>query len=144
MFAATLPSAVAPAAARDNALWRQLDDALLESIVVGKPTEGIYNSGDRFYEELRSDMTTLYQDDQWKSGGVYRVEGGELCFSYDEPINTGCFVVWQRSENCFDLYFTGERGLPPASYMNRLTGTGWDARFWLADRPATCPEAGLA
>ncbi|WMS42541.1 hypothetical protein RDV64_21150 [Acuticoccus sp. MNP-M23] len=127
-----------------GSLWRQLDDGALQTILRGHPTEGVYNDGMRFFEELRADMTTQYQDDKWKTAGVYRIENGEICFAYDQPMDTGCFEVWQRSENCFDLYFTGPRTTPNASYMNRLTGTGWDARFWLADRPATCPEAGLA
>lgn len=145
-LALVLLAAAAPSAAGDarTPLWRSLDAATMRTIFVGTKIEGVYSDGEGFTEELKVDMTTFYRDDDDATPGEYELKGEFLCFAYPVPIDTGCFRVWQRSENCFDMYIAEGQGFPAVGYYQRLTGTGWDSRFWRTDREPTCPGNKLA
>ncbi|WP_420392590.1 hypothetical protein [Acuticoccus sp.] len=137
-------SAAADPATRDDVKWRSLDAAAIARELVGSTVEGRYASGGSFTEELRADLTTLYRDDAVDTPGTFTLEGEAICFAYPVPLETGCFLVWQRSQNCYDLYFAAGQGRVAASLAQRTLGVGWDARFWRTEDETTCPTIGLA
>lgn len=133
------------ARAQDEApLWRSLDASGMRQQFVGRLIKGTYSDGEHFSEELKADMTTFYEDAGTSTPGEYELRGEFICFAYPVPIETGCFRVWQRSENCYDMYIAEGQGFPSVGLYQRMVGTGWDSRFWRDDAPSTCPAAQLA
>ena len=134
-----------PAVAEDKpVLWRSLDAQDLRQRFVGTTIEGVYNNGEAFSEELKADMSTFYRDQDDATPGEYELKGEFICFAYPVAIETGCFRVWQRSANCYDMYIAEGQGFPAVGLYQRMVGTGWDSRFWRADEEPTCPGAQLA
>ncbi|UOM33078.1 hypothetical protein [Acuticoccus sp. I52.16.1] len=145
LCAAGLAAASHPAAAEDKpVLWRSLDAQDLRQRFVGTTIEGVYNNGEAFSEELKADMSTFYRDQDDATPGEYELKGEFICFAYPVAIETGCFRVWQRSANCYDMYIAEGQGFPAVGLYQRMVGTGWDSRFWRADEEPTCPGAQLA
>ncbi len=141
---ATLYLSPAAMAEEQPVLWRSLDGEDLRQRFVGSTIEGVYSTGEAFSEELKRDMSTFYRDQDDATPGQYELKGEFICFAYPVPIETGCFRVWQRSANCYDMYIAEGQGFPAAGLYQRMVGTGWDSRFWRADEEPTCPGAQLA
>lgn len=144
-LAAGLP--LAPFAAAENGTaeaWHALDAGEMRDRFVGFKIEGVYNNGEAFSEELKADMTTFYRDQNSETPGEYELRDEFICFAYPVPIDTGCFRVWQRSANCYDMYIAEGQGFPAVGYYQRMVGIGWDSRFWRSDEEPTCPGNQLA
>ena len=144
LVALALPTLAGAQAQEQPTLWRSLDAAGMREEFVGHLVKGVYADGEHFSEELKADMTTFYEDAGASTPGEYELRGEFICFAYPVPIETGCFRVWQRSENCYDMYIAEGQGFPSVGLYQRMVGTGWDSRFWRDDAPSTCPAAQLA
>ncbi|NKB51571.1 MAG: hypothetical protein GKR97_05000 [Rhizobiaceae bacterium] len=104
--------------------------------LLGHSLIGEYSSGARWSEQLHSNMTSTYVEDDSTMHGVMDFIGPVLCFTYsqsDDP-NPHCFEIWKRGANCFDFYGIDDI----AGLSDRRFGRGWLARAWKTDRASTC------
>jgi len=121
--------------------YRALSRADLVTEFLGRRVDGLYADGSSFTEHFRDDGSTLYRDARGEVIGEMSFRDDNFCFRYEVPDMTGgCFVVWQRSANCYDFYVT-RQGVPLASFTERILGVGWEARVWRTEVAATCPTA---
>jgi hypothetical protein len=142
--AALLATSAGAGAGAGEVLWRTLNDATLTAELVGTEVEGYYSDGRHFTENMTPELKTFYDADDVTTDGTYWVAADRLCFSYAAPISTGCFEVWQRSENCYDNYFMPDGADPASTIAQRALGLGWDSRMWRTNAPSTCPAAAVA
>lgn len=114
----------------------------------GQEVAGVYNEGTAFTEDLRADGTTQYSEPTVLTDGRWWVTQDAICFEYEQPLDTGCFRIWQRSQNCYDQYFLGPvdaRGsieVPPLA--EQRAGLSYDSRFWRVSEPSTCALGEIA
>ncbi|GAB5376206.1 MAG: hypothetical protein AcusKO_26680 [Acuticoccus sp.] len=133
----------APAAEDPPAESRGMSQTDIRQVLFGTTIEGAYWHGAPFTEELRRDGTSHYRDDRGASTGTLHFDGDALCFAYrDSIMNGGCFLVWQRTANCYDFYAFADGVLATASEL--AIGIGWTARVWRQDAPAGCPLTPLS
>jgi hypothetical protein len=104
----------------------------------GKSLAGIYPSGVSWSEDIATDGTTDYRENQIRRPGQWWLTALEFCFSYLPPGVGGCFRVVKMSANCYEIYeFSsefGRRDAPP-----RQKGA-WNGRMWRTEAPTTCEE----
>lgn len=135
----------APASADDDAFrYRELGRADIEAELIGTTVEGFYASGGEFTEVFGADFVSLYRDERGEISGRMTFEGDTLCFAYGSPEMTGgCFVVWQRSPNCYDFY-AAQQGAAFAGFFACSLGMSWDARVWRTNSDSTCPTVPIS
>lgn len=125
--------------------WRVLSEADIKVDLIGRTIEGHYPRGEPFTEALYLDFSTDYSDSLRRAPGVVSFRQDAMCFAY--PVATdvagGCFIVWQRSPNCYDFYAVRD-GEAFATVFERSLGLGWDARVWRTDAGSTCPAIPLS
>lgn len=124
----------------DPFAYGELGRSEIVAQLFGQTIEGNYPNGRAFTESLNADLTTRYVDDRNASRGLMTFDEDRICFEYaDEPeMNGGCFIVWQRSANCYDFYATLD-GIAFADFLSRSLGLDWDARVWRQGAGSTCP-----
>ncbi len=120
--------------------YREMSRADIEAELIGRAVEGYYASGATFTESFNADLSSDYRDANSATSGLMSFKGDTFCFVYpDNPqMSGGCFVVWQRSDNCYDFYATLD-GQAFAGFLARSLGADWDARVWRQDARSTCP-----
>ncbi len=104
--------------------------------LLGHNLTGEYSSGARWSEQLHTNMTSTYAEDDSTMIGVMSFTGSVLCFRYrnsDDP-DPHCFEIWKRGANCFDFYGIDDI----AGLSDRRFGRGWLARAWKSDLASTC------
>lgn len=124
--------------------YRELSQAEIVKELFGTVIEGAYANGATFTEALNRDGTSYYEDDRGNSVADLSFSEDLLCFAYrTDDMNGGCFVVFQRSQNCYDFYsaFDGEAF---ASLSERALGVGWTARVSRQGAASTCPLTPLS
>lgn len=145
LAALTVAAADAPgAAADDDFRYRALSRDEIVSELIGRNVAGTYASGDGFTETFGPDGASHYRDDGREAEGIMSFRDDAFCFSYPfAEMSGGCFIVWQRSANCYDFYAV--RGdTPYAGLIERSLGIGWDARVWRTDAAGTCPAVSMS
>lgn len=125
--------------------YRELSRTDIETELFGRAVEGYYASGMTFTESFNTDLTSDYSDAKGATSGQMSFKHDTFCFAYpDVPqMSGGCFVVWQRSQNCFDFYAALD-GQAYAGFLARSLGAEWDARVWRQDAQSTCPTTPIS
>lgn len=120
--------------------YREMTRLDIQRELIGHAVEGHYASGVSFAEAFNEDLTSDYADENGATRGVMSFKGDTMCFAYPDEgrMSGGCFIVWQRSENCYDFY-AAQNGQAYAGYFARSLGVDWDARVWRQNAPSTCP-----
>ena len=113
-----------------------LSQSEIYAAMIGHNLIGEYSNGQRWSEQLKTNMTTIYTEDKKAMVGHMRFSGSVLCFTYPQADDrqAHCFEIWKRGANCFDFY--GADNLT-ATHDKRF-GRGWMARAWRADQASTC------
>ena len=125
--------------------WRQLTAQEAAAAFVGQTIEGVYADGRWWSEDIASDGTTAYREDDLSAAGSYWFAGERMCFLYRDPLDGGaCFELWQRSANCYDVYPADDDGTIRAALWQRVVGVLWHARFWRTGHPSTCPAQAMS
>ena len=131
----------APASAMSEPVAGRLAGAALTAAFVGKIYRGVYQGGLNWREAYLVDGEVDYQDDLRAARGHWFTRDDLLCTFYDGGLDGGCFVVVQRSENCFDFYVADESdSRPEAGWDAVRAGFGWTAQGGRSDELPTCPE----
>lgn len=130
-----------PALAQSEPLSGRLTGDRLSAAFVGKVFRGVYEDGVNWREAYLVDGEVDYEDDFAAARGEWFVRDDLLCTFYDGDLTGGCFIVMQRSENCFDFYAVDPAtDRPDASRDAIRSGFDWTAQGWRSDRVPTCPE----
>lgn len=137
---AAAPAETAVRADEEAFHYREMSRLDIEEELIGRAVDGHYASGVPFSEAFNADLTSDYSDENGEARGVMSFRGDTFCFAYpdDGTMSGGCFVVWQRSDNCYDFY-AALNGQAYAGFLARSLGVDWDARVWRKDAPSTCP-----
>ena len=127
--------------AQDDPLPGRLTGATLTGAFVGKIFRGPYSDGLAWREAYLVDGEVDYEDDFRAARGDWFVRDDLLCTFYHTGLTGGCFLVMQRSPNCFNFYaIDPETGRPDASQTAIRAGFDWTAQGWRSDWTPTCPE----
>lgn len=113
--------------------------------LIGTQLSGEYSSGRGWSEQLKSNLTSIYEEDGSKLKGRVSVTANQICFTYSREGDGrmgsqsitgvgGCFEVWKRSANCFDFYSATS---PPPLRIRRFA-RNWLARAWKTSSESTC------
>ena len=113
----------------------------IAALVSGQTLDGIYSDGGRWNETYRPDGTLAYADRIGEAGGRWSVASNLFCTFYDQTTFVGgCFLVVQRSENCFDFYVVEPGSSAPSVPRQEIDrAAGWSARGSVSGKATTCP-----